>query len=236
METLEHVITYRHNALGNGVAKLVDGEVVEQYLWQDKTTLLATYDGAGNLKQRFEYALGHTPTRFTQAGERYYILTDPVGSRRIIADAAGAVGAAVAVTVNSKRWRARLLKTANASVMPVFTPWGLKTLRHLPLDEIGEGDHLGHHPVQRLRDLLAQLHLGENLHQLAVGAQGDVVFLGHGDDLLGQGVGALGGHPRGAFTGVGQGHRHRAVVFVGPALVMPAHGVSPWLAGVCRRC
>ena len=51
----EHTIKYRHNALGNRVAKVKDGVVVERYLWQDKTTLLATYDGDGNLKQRFGY-------------------------------------------------------------------------------------------------------------------------------------------------------------------------------------
>ncbi|MDF0752781.1 hypothetical protein NLU14_21385, partial [Marinobacter sp. 71-i] len=68
VQTPDHTIEYRHNALGNRVAKVKDGQVVERYLWQDKTTLLATYDGDGNLKQRFEYTLGHTPTSFTENG------------------------------------------------------------------------------------------------------------------------------------------------------------------------
>lgn len=84
-------IEYKHNALGNRVAKLIDGEIVEKYLWQNKTTLLAVYDGGNSLKQRFEYTLGHVPTRFTQAGQRYYILTDQVGSPKIISDAHGGV-------------------------------------------------------------------------------------------------------------------------------------------------
>ncbi|QKT02702.1 hypothetical protein HUS23_02140 [Ectothiorhodospiraceae bacterium 2226] len=63
------------------MAKLVDGEVVERYLWLDLTTLLAVYDGDGNLKQRFEYTVGHTPTKFTQDGQSYYILTDTWGAR-----------------------------------------------------------------------------------------------------------------------------------------------------------
>ncbi|WP_148864690.1 RHS repeat domain-containing protein [Marinobacter fonticola] len=91
VETPEHVIEYRHNAMGNRVAKLKNGEVVEHYLWQDKTTLLATYDGEGNLKQRFEYTLGHTPTSFTENGEIYFVLSDQLGSPRIIADSAGQV-------------------------------------------------------------------------------------------------------------------------------------------------
>ena len=73
VDTPEKSITYRHNALGNRVAKLVDGVLVEKYLWQNLTTLLATYDGQGNLKQRFEHTLGHTPTSFTQGGQRYFI-------------------------------------------------------------------------------------------------------------------------------------------------------------------
>ena len=91
VQTPDHTIEYRHNALGNRVAKLKDGSVVERYLWQDKTTLLATYDGDGNLKQRFNYTLGHAPTSFTENGETYYLLTDQLGSPRIITDSAGQV-------------------------------------------------------------------------------------------------------------------------------------------------
>ncbi|MCP1728063.1 RHS repeat-associated protein [Natronospira proteinivora] len=89
--TPEHHVEYQHNALGNRVSKSVDGEVVEYYLWQDKTTLLATYDGDGNLKQRFEYTVGHTPSRFTQDGETYYILASHLGSPRAIVDESGEV-------------------------------------------------------------------------------------------------------------------------------------------------
>jgi len=87
--TPEKTIEYRHNALGNRVAKLVNGQVVEKYLWQNKTTLLATFDANGNLKKRFEYTLGHAPTAFTQDGEKYFILTDQIGSPRIITDSIG---------------------------------------------------------------------------------------------------------------------------------------------------
>ncbi|MFO7786719.1 MAG: DUF1566 domain-containing protein [Halospina sp.] len=82
--TPQQTVEYRHNAQGNRVAKLVDGEVVEKYPWADKTTLLATYDGSGNLKKRFEYTDGNTPTKFTQNGETYYILTDQLGSPRVM--------------------------------------------------------------------------------------------------------------------------------------------------------
>jgi len=95
VQTPDHTIEYRHNALGNRVARIKDGSVVERYLWQDKTTLLATYDGDGNLKQRFNYTLGHAPTSFTENGETYYLLTDHLGSPRIITDSAGQVVKAI---------------------------------------------------------------------------------------------------------------------------------------------
>src|SRR5690606_13088843 len=48
-----------------------------------------------NLKQRFEYTLGHTPTSFTQNGNRYYIASDHLGSARAISDASGNILKAV---------------------------------------------------------------------------------------------------------------------------------------------
>ncbi|MBQ0752639.1 MAG: thrombospondin type 3 repeat-containing protein [Gammaproteobacteria bacterium] len=89
VQTPTDLIEYRHNALGNRVAKIVNGQTTEKYLWLDKTTLLATYDGSGNLRQRFEYTLSHTPTSFTQSGNRYYIATDHLGSPRAISDEGG---------------------------------------------------------------------------------------------------------------------------------------------------
>src|SRR5690606_26388397 len=96
VQTPTDLVEYRHNALGNRVAKLVNGQTVEKYLWLDKTTLLATYDGNNNLRQRFEYTLGHTPTSFTQNGNRYYIASDHLGSPRAISDASGNIVKAIA--------------------------------------------------------------------------------------------------------------------------------------------
>jgi RHS repeat-associated protein len=63
--------------------------VVEEYLWLNKTTLLATYDRDDNLVQRFEYTLGNTPASYTQDGTKYYIVSDHLGSPRAITDGAG---------------------------------------------------------------------------------------------------------------------------------------------------
>jgi RHS repeat-associated protein len=84
-------VTYQHNAMGNRVAKFVDGAITEKYLWQDMTTLLAVYNPDNSLKQRFEYSLGNTPTSFTESGQKYYIVSDHLGSPRVITDSNGAV-------------------------------------------------------------------------------------------------------------------------------------------------
>tara|TARA_R110002073_G_scaffold293075_1_gene458503 strand:+ start:48487 stop:60300 length:11814 start_codon:yes stop_codon:yes gene_type:complete len=96
VQTPTDLIEYRHNAMGNRVAKSVNGQTTEKYLWLDKTTLLATYDANNTLKQRFEYTLGHAPTSFTQNGNRYYIATDHLGSPRAISDENGNIIKAIA--------------------------------------------------------------------------------------------------------------------------------------------
>jgi hypothetical protein len=63
----------------------------KKYLWLNKTTLLSTYDQNDNLKQRFEYGISHTPISFTQAGSKYYITSDHLGSPRVITDESGNV-------------------------------------------------------------------------------------------------------------------------------------------------
>ena len=52
--TPEVTIGYLHNVNNQRVAKKVNGIIIEKYLWEDLTTLLAVYDGNDNLIQRFE--------------------------------------------------------------------------------------------------------------------------------------------------------------------------------------
>jgi len=80
------VVTYKHNALNQRVAKLVDGVIVEKYLWANLTTLLAVYDGSDTLIQRFEYADQRMPISMTSNGQKYYLHYDQVGSLRAISD------------------------------------------------------------------------------------------------------------------------------------------------------
>jgi len=78
--------TYQHNALNQRTAKLVDAVMVEKYLWQDLTTLLAIYDKDDNLVQRFVYAGSRMPVAMTMGTAKYYLHYDQVGSLRAVSD------------------------------------------------------------------------------------------------------------------------------------------------------
>jgi len=80
-------ITYLQNVNNQRVAKLVDGVITEKYLWANLTTLLAVYDGADNLVQRFEYVDARMPVAMTDGyGTKYYLHYDQVGTLRAVSD------------------------------------------------------------------------------------------------------------------------------------------------------
>jgi RHS repeat-associated protein len=85
------IIEYIHDPLGRRIAKKIDGIIVEKYLWQGLTRLLAVYDGNDNILMRFEYADGRMPVAMTSGNSTYYPVYDQVGSLRIVADALGNV-------------------------------------------------------------------------------------------------------------------------------------------------
>jgi len=85
------VIDYIHDPYGRRIAKKANGAIVEKYLWQGLTRLLAVYDGLDNLVMRFEYADGRMPVAMTKNASTYYLTYDQVGSLRIVADASGNV-------------------------------------------------------------------------------------------------------------------------------------------------
>ena len=85
------IIEYVHDPLGRRIAKKINGVIVEKYLWQGLTRLLAVYDGSDNLLMKFEYADGRTPMAMTKGGSTYYLTYDQVGSLRVVADASGNV-------------------------------------------------------------------------------------------------------------------------------------------------
>ena len=90
-------LRYHQDALNRRVAKEVNGTIVEKYLWEDLTTLLALYDKNDNLLWRFEYADGRMPVAMRDAnGAKYYLHYDQVGSLRAVSDTNGNVVKAIA--------------------------------------------------------------------------------------------------------------------------------------------
>ncbi len=84
-------VEYVHDPQGRRIAKKINGAIVEKYLWQGLTRLLAVYDGSNNLVTRFEYADSRMPYAMTKSGVVYYLTYDQVGSLRIVADGSGNV-------------------------------------------------------------------------------------------------------------------------------------------------
>ena len=84
------VVEYVHDPLGRRIAKKIDAAIVEKYLWQGLTRLLAVYDGEDGLKWRFEYADGRMPLAMTDgSGTRYHLAYDQTGTLRAVFDANG---------------------------------------------------------------------------------------------------------------------------------------------------
>ncbi len=86
VSTPSGTIAYKHDALSQRVSKEVNGTVIEKYLWEDITTLLAVYDGFDNIVQRFEYIDERMPISMTVNADKYYLHYDQVGSLRVVSD------------------------------------------------------------------------------------------------------------------------------------------------------
>ena len=84
-------IDYICDPMGRRIAKKINSVVVEKYLWQGLTRLLAVYDGGNILRQRFDYADERMPVAMKMGSAAYYLSYDQVGSLRLVADGSGNV-------------------------------------------------------------------------------------------------------------------------------------------------
>jgi RHS repeat-associated protein len=85
-------VTYKYDAFGRRVARLVDGTVVRGYLWSG-SQLVAETDASGAVLSRFVYgARAHVPDYLVAAGVTFRLVTDERGSVRLVVNTAtGAV-------------------------------------------------------------------------------------------------------------------------------------------------
>lgn len=84
-------ITYLHDSQRRRIARAVDGVRTHAWLYGDGLMPLAEYDGTGALRTTFLYAGRWTPVGFIRNGATNHIVTDQLGSPRLVVDASDAV-------------------------------------------------------------------------------------------------------------------------------------------------
>jgi RHS repeat-associated protein len=83
--TIDYVI----DAANRRVGKRVDGELVKGWLYAGQLTPVAELDGAGSVVSRFVYGTGgNVPDYMVRAGVEYRIISDSLGSVRLVVNAA----------------------------------------------------------------------------------------------------------------------------------------------------
>ncbi len=82
-------IEHTCDPLGRRVAKSINGKVLEKYLWQDLTTLLAVTDSEGLHPKIFSYDEEGNPVSMTYEGQTFFFATNQVGTIFMVADERG---------------------------------------------------------------------------------------------------------------------------------------------------
>jgi RHS repeat-associated protein len=69
------------------VGKSIAGTLVQGFLWLNQNAIAAELDGSGNVVSRFVYAgESNAPAYLINGGHLYRIITDPLGSPRLVVD------------------------------------------------------------------------------------------------------------------------------------------------------
>lgn len=111
--TIDYLIDARNRRIG----KRINGTLVQGFLYQDQLNPIAELDGQGNLTARFIYAdKAHVPAYMVRNGNTYRIISDHLGSPRLVIDTASGD---IAQRVDYDPWGRILLDTN-----PGFQPFG----------------------------------------------------------------------------------------------------------------
>jgi RHS repeat-associated protein len=84
-------ITYLHDSRGRRIARAVNGVRTHAWFYGEGLMPLAEYDGTGALRSTFIYGGRWTPVAFIRDGVTNHIVTDHLGSPRLVVDAGGTV-------------------------------------------------------------------------------------------------------------------------------------------------
>lgn len=129
-------VSYVIDALNRRVGKRVDGVLVQGFLYKNYM-ILAELDGASRMVSRFVYAShGNGPDYMVRDGDTYVFVNDPVGSVRLVVNAATG---AIAQRLDYDTFGSVLLDTR-----PGFQPFGFAGGlydRHTSLTRFGARDY-----------------------------------------------------------------------------------------------
>jgi len=82
-------IEYIIDASNRRIGKKVNGALVQGFIYKDQLEPVAELDGAGNVTARFVYASkGHVPDYMVKSGATYRIISNHLGSVRLVVNAA----------------------------------------------------------------------------------------------------------------------------------------------------
>ena len=82
------VVAYIHDGFGRRIIKKVDGATTRQYVWDAGQRVIAELNKHGAVRSHFVYATrSHVPDYLVRAGVTYKILTDHLGSVRLVVHA-----------------------------------------------------------------------------------------------------------------------------------------------------
>ncbi len=84
-------VHYLYDARGRRILRAIDGVETGRWLYGQGTLPLAEYDAAGNLRSVFVYAGSPSPIQVLRNGILHHIVSDHLGSPRLIVDGAGVV-------------------------------------------------------------------------------------------------------------------------------------------------
>ena len=80
-------VSYEVDPLGRRIGKRVDGELVRRWVYRDGLNPVAEYDGEGRLVSVFVYGTRrNVPEYMVRSGETYRIVSDELGSVRLVVD------------------------------------------------------------------------------------------------------------------------------------------------------
>src|SRR5690606_24255918 len=83
-EVLEYVI----DSMNRRIGKRRDGVLEQGFLYRDQLEPVAELDGAGNIVSRFVYGtMAHVPDYMVRGGQTYRIVSDHLGSVRLVVHA-----------------------------------------------------------------------------------------------------------------------------------------------------